>query len=274
MVVFLFQHLFVAAKAGVDGLDRVDVLFLEVGQHDLIDSGQRHGIINSAVVVEGRYLKMLVDRVQLVVTQPREECLPHRQRVDIGVPIPADARLLPRLADKKHVKAVGIVGHKDIIPAELLEGADGLLRRGGIGHHGIVDAGQVHHLLRDGLAGVDEGAEFLFLVNFTVFHIDGADFSQPLGVGVKAGRLGVEHNKRAGQRHLRRAVDGGDHIIDKIGLAAVDQLEVGVGFVDGIGGQHGLRIALAHTVVRDGNGAVAHAVRQTHDLAGVVEAVH
>ena len=44
--------------------------------------------------------------------------------------------------------------------------------------------------------------------------------------------------------------------------------------MDGIGGQHGLRIALAHTVVRDGNGAVAHAVRQTHDLAGVVEAVH
>ena len=274
MVVFLFQHLFVAAKAGVDGLDRVDVLFLEVGQHDLIDSGQRHGIINSAVVVEGRYLKMLVDRVQLVVAQPREQRLSHRQRVDIGVLVPADARLLPRLADKEHVKAVRVVRHQNVIAAEFLEGADGLLRRGGIGHHGIVDAGQVNDLLRDRLTGIDEGAEFLFLVDLTVFHKDGADFGQPLGVGVKAGRLGVEHNKRAGQRHLRRAVDGGDHIIDKIGLAAVDQLKVRVCFVDGVGSQHRLGVALTDAVIGDGDSAVAHAVGQTHDLAGVVEAVH
>ena len=274
MVVFLFQHLFVAAKAGVDGLDRVNVLLLQIGQHHLKDTGQRHGVIDSAVVVEGRYLKMLVDRVQLVVAQPREERLTHRQRVDIGVPVPADARLLPRLADKEHVEAVGIVGYKDIIPAKFFKSADGLLRRGGIGHHGIVDAGQVNDLLRDRLAGVDEGAEFLFLVDLTVFHIDGTDLGQPLGVGVKAGRLGVEHDKRAGQRHLRRAVDGGDHIIDKIGLAAIDQLEVRVCFVDGIGSQHRLGVTLADAVVSDGDSAVAHAVRQTHDLAGVVEAVH
>ena len=274
MVVFLFQHLFVAAKAGVDGLDRVDVLFLEVGQHDLIDSGQRHGIINSAVVVEGRYLKMLVDRVQLVVAQAREERLPHRQRVDIGILVPADARLLPRLADKEHVKAVGVVGHKNVVPAKFFKSADGLLGCRGVGDHGIVDAGQVNDLLRDRLAGVDKGAELLFLVNFTVFNIDGADLGQPLGVGVKAGRLGVEHDKRAGQRHLRCAVDGGDHIIDKIGLTAVNQFKVRVCFVDGIGGQHRFGVALADAVVGDGDSAVPHAMGQTHDLAGVVEAVH
>ena len=274
MVVFLFQHLFVAAKAGVDGLDRVDVLLLQVGQHDLKDAGQRHGIINSAVVVEGRYLKVLVDGVQLVVAQPREQRLSHRQRVDIGVLVPADARFLPRLADKEHVKAVGIVGHKNVVPAKFFKSADGLLRCRGVGHHGIVDAGQVNDLLRDRLAGVDKGAELLFLVDLTVFHIDGTDLGQPLSVGVKAGRLGVEHDKRAGQRHLRCAVDGGDHIIDKIGLAAVDQLKVRVCFVDGIGGQHRLGVALTDAVIGDGHSAVAHAVRQTHDLAGVVEAIH
>ena len=274
MVVFLFQHLFVAAKAGVDGLDRVDVLFLQIGQHDLKDAGQRHGVIDSAVMVEGRNLEVLVDRVQLVVAQPREQRLSHRQCIDIGILVPADARLLPRLADEQHIKAVGVVGHKDIIPAELLKGADGLLRRGGVGDHGIVDAGQVNDLLRDRLAGVDEGAELLFLVDLTVFHIDGTDLGQPLGVGVKAGRLGVEHDKRAGQRHLRCAVDGGDHIIDKIGLAAVDQLKVRICFVDGIGGKHRLRVALADAVIGDGHSAVAHAVRQTHDLAGIIEAVH
>ena len=274
MVVFLFQHLFVAAKAGVDGLDRVDVLLLQIGQHHLIDSGQRHGIINSAVVVEGRYLKMLVDRVQLVVAQPREQRLSHRQRVDIGVLVPADARLLPRLADEQHIKAVGVVGHKNVVPAKFFKSADGLLGCRGVGDHGIVDAGQVNDFLRDRLAGIDEGAEFLSLVNFTVFHIDGADLGQPLGVGVKAGRLGVEHNKRAGQRHLRRTVDGGDHIIDEVGLTAVNQFKVRVCFVDGIGGQHRLGVALTDAVVSDGDSAVAHAVRQTHDLSGVVEAVH
>ena len=44
--------------------------------------------------------------------------------------------------------------------------------------------------------------------------------------------------------------------------------------MDGIGGQHGLRVALADAVVRDGNGAVPHAMGQTHNLAGVIEAVH
>ena len=44
--------------------------------------------------------------------------------------------------------------------------------------------------------------------------------------------------------------------------------------MDGIGGQHRFGVALADAVVGDGNGAVAHAVSQTHDLAGVVEAVH
>ena len=274
MIVFLLQHLFVAAEAGVDRLHRMDVLFLEVGQHDLIDAGQRHGVIDGAVMVEGRDLEVLVDGIQLVVAQTRKERLPHRQCVDIGVLVPADARLLPCLADEQHIKAVGVMGHKDVVPAKFFKSADGLLGRRGVGDHGIVDAGQVNDLLRDRLAGVDEGAELLFLVDLAVFNIDCADFGQALGVGVETRRLGVKDDERAGERHLGAAVDCGDHVIDEVGLTAVNQFKVRVCFVDGIGGQHRFGVALADTVVGDGNGAVAHAVSQTHDLAGVVEAVH
>ena len=54
----------------------------------------------------------------------------------------------------------------------------------------------------------------------------------------------------------------------------IDQLEVGVVLVDLVSGKHGFRVALAHAVVGNGNGAVAHAVGQAHDLAGIAEAVH
>ena len=126
---------------------------------------------------------MLVDGVQLVVAQTRKECLPHRQCVDIGVLVPADARLLPCFADEQHIKAVGVVGHKNVVPAKFFKSADGLLGRRGVGDHGIVDAGQVNDLLRDRLAGVDEGAELLFLVDLAVLDIDRADLGQALGCG-------------------------------------------------------------------------------------------
>ena len=77
VVVLFLKHLFVAAKAGVDGLNGVDVLFFQIRQHDLEDAGQRHGVIDRAVVVERRDLQMLVDGVQLVVAQAREQRLTH-----------------------------------------------------------------------------------------------------------------------------------------------------------------------------------------------------
>ena len=49
MVVFFLEHLFVAAKAGVDVLDGVDAFFCQVGEHDLKDAGQRHGVVDGAV---------------------------------------------------------------------------------------------------------------------------------------------------------------------------------------------------------------------------------
>src|SRR5699024_3582521 len=88
------------------------------------------------------------------------------------------------------------------------------------------------------------------------------------------GGLGIEHHEGTRQRHAGPAVDRGHHIVHKVRFAAVDQLEVGVFLVDVVGGQHGLGVALADAVVGDGDGPVAHAVGQAHDLAGVVEAVH
>lgn len=135
------------------------------------------------------------------------------------------------------------MGHKNVVPAKFFESADGLLGRRGVGDHGIVDAGQVNDLLRDRLAGVDEGAELLFLVDLAVFNIDCADLGQALGVGVETRRLGVKDDERAGERHLGAAVDCGDHVIDEVGLTAVNQFKVRVCFVDGIGGQHRFGVA-------------------------------
>ena len=111
VVVFLFQHLFVAAQAGVDLLHRLDALLPQILQHFFKDAGQRHRVVHGAVVVEGRDLQVFVDGIQFVVAQPRIERLAHRQRIHIGV-VKADACPGPRFADEQHVKAVGVVGHQ------------------------------------------------------------------------------------------------------------------------------------------------------------------
>ena len=273
VVILLFQHLFVAAKAGVDSLHGGHVLLLQIGEHNLKDAGQRHGIIHGAVVVKGLDFQMFVDGIQFIVMQAGEQRLRHGQGVNIGVG-KIHPRLIPCFTDEQHIKAVGVVGNQDVIAAEFLELADGLGRCGGIGHHAVVDAGQLHHLLRDGLAGVDEGTETLIRVDLAVFHVHGADLGQSFHVGVQAGGLGIKHHKGAGDGHGFGAIHSGDHIVHKVGFTPIDQLEVGVILVDLVSGKHGFRVALAHAVVGNGNGAVAHAVGQAHDLAGIAEAVH
>ena len=273
MMIFLFQHLFIAAKAGVDLLHRLNSLFLKITEHDLEDAGQRHGIVHRPVMVEGRNLQVLVDGVQLIVAQARKQRLTHGQRVQIGV-VKADARPFPCLADEQHIKAVGVVGHQRQFAAKFLERPDGLLRRGRVRHHGIIDAGQFHDFLRDGLAGIDKAGKLLFLVDLAVFHHHRADLGEALSVGIQPGGLGIKHHKAAGKRHSQLTVDGRNHVIHKVSLTAVDELEIRVLFVDVIGGQHGLRVALTDAVVGDGDGPVAHAVGQTDDLAGITESVH
>ena len=224
-------------------------------------------------MVKRRDLQVLVDGVQLIVAQARKQCLAHGQRVQIGV-VKADARPFPCLADEQHVKAVGVVGHQRQFAAEFFECPDGFLRRGRVRHHGIIDAGQFHDFLRDGLARIDKAGELLFLVDFAVFHHHRADFGKALGVGIQSGGLGVEHHKAAGQRHGQLAVNCRDHVIHKVGLAAVDELEIRILFVDVVGCQHSLRVALTDAMVGDGDGPMPHAVGQTDDLTGIAEPVH
>ena len=273
VVVFLFQHLFVAAQTGIDLLNVVDFLLVQVLQHLLEDTGQGHGVIHRPVVVEGRDLQVLVDGIQLIVPQAREQCLGHGNGIDIRI-IEGNTRPFRRLVQDQHIKAAGVVGNDDVIPAEFLEAADGFVGAGGVRHHGVVDAGEFHHPGGNRTARINKSAEALFLVDLAVFHVDGADLGHDIVVGIQAGGLGIKDHKAAGERHLHLTVDSGDHIVHEVGFAPVDQLEVRVGAMDVIRCQHGFGVALADTVVGDGNGTVAHAVGQTDDLAGVTEAVH
>ena len=165
-----------------------------------------------------------------------------------------------------------VVPHQNAVARKGKKGFQRFLFTGGIRYHLVGDAGQLGDLGGDGLAGLDEGVEFLHYL--TVADDDRADLGKVLHPGVKTGGLGVEHAELAVQRLILYAVDAGHHVIHKIGFAPVDEFEVRVFFVDIIGCQHGFGVALTHAVVGDGNGGVSHAVRQLDDAAGVAEAVH
>ena len=271
-MVLLLQHLFVAAKAGVHVLHPADVLRGQILQHLAEDRCQRRRVVSGPVVVKLWQFQIFVHRIQLVVAQARIQRLRHGKAVDVGV-----AEFHPRPPGRRlqdgNVEAVGVVGHQHPVAREVQKLLQGRIRVWRTGHHAVVDAGQLHHLGRDGHGRVHKGVERLG--DLPVFHSNGADLDELVHLGVQAGGLGVKHHKAAAQRAAGPlAVHNGDHIVHKIGLAAVDQLEVRVLFADVVGGQHGLGVALAHAVVGDGNGLVAHAVRQLHDLARVAEAVH
>ena len=77
VVILLFQHLAVAAKAGVDLTDLCYLLFFQVIQHDPEDAAQRGRILTGTVGLVGRQLQMLVDGALLVVVQAGVHGLRH-----------------------------------------------------------------------------------------------------------------------------------------------------------------------------------------------------
>ena len=271
VVIFLFQHLAVAAKAGIDTADRSDLLFLQILQHDAENAPQRTGILTGAVSLVGGQLQVLVDGALLVVVEAGVHRLRHGQGVDIRW-LELDAAPLGRNTEEADIEGVGVVGHEDPPGRKVEEGLQRFGLTGGIGDHLVGDAGQLGDLGGDGLAGFDESVKFLH--DFAVFHDDAADLGQILHVGVKAGGLGVKDAELAAQRGILHTVDAGDHIVHEVGFAAVDELEIRVALADVIRRQHGFGVALADTVVGDGNGRVAHPVRQPDDPAGVAEGVH
>ena len=84
VIVFLFQHLAVAAKAGVDLADLRHLFFRKVVQHHAEDASQCSGVLAGAVRFVGRQFQMLIDGSLFIVVQTRVHGLCHGQSVDIG----------------------------------------------------------------------------------------------------------------------------------------------------------------------------------------------
>ena len=271
VVVFLLQHLTVAAQAGVDVADGRDLLFFQILQHHAENAAQRPSILTGAVGLVGGQFQMLVNGALLVVVQAGVHGLRHGQGVDIGR-FKRDAAPFGRDAEEADVERVGVVGHQNASACKIQERLQCLGLTGGIGDHLVGDAGQLGDLGCDGLAGFDEGVKFLH--DFAVFYDDAADLGQVLHVGVQSGGLGVEHAEFPRQRRILHTVDAGNHVVHEISLAAVDELEVRVAFVDVVRRQHGFRVALTDTVVGDGDCRVPHPMGQPDDAAGVAERIH
>ena len=271
IILFLDDRRVAAAQAGVDLLHILDPFEGQVFQHFAEDFRQRHGVVRRAMVIEGFDLQVVVDGIQFVIAQAMVKVLGQRQRVDVGILQP-QAGLFRRRPHKAHIKVVGVVSDEHPVARELHELLDGFVRAGRVGHHGIVYAGKLHDFGRDGFAGVHEGVEGLRYL--AVLHQHRADLGESLRLGVKAGGLGVVNHKAAGERAGGFTVDHRHHVIHKICLTAIDELEIRVVFADGLGGKHCFREALTHAMVGDGDGPVPHAVGGAHDLAGVAETVH
>ena len=271
VIILLLQHLAVPAEAGVDAADGGDLFFLQIFQHDAEDAAQCGRVLAGAMGLVGGQLQMLVDGPLLVVVETGVHGLSHGQGVDIGR-LKLDSAPLGGGAEEPDVEGVGIVSHKDAAIHKVEEGFQRLGLAGGVSHHLVGDAGQLGDLGGDGLSGFYEGVEFFH--HLPVPHDDRADLCQIFHAGVEARRLSVEDAELAVQRLVFHAVDAGYHVIDKVGLTAVNELEVRVCLMDGVRRQHGLGVALTDAVVGDGDGRVAHPVGQFDDAAGVAEGVH
>ena len=196
VVVFLFQHLTVAAQAGVDLADLGHLLFS--ARSFSITQKMRPSaaaVLAGAVRLVGGQLQMLVDGALLVVVQARVHGLRHGQGVDIGR-LKLDAAPLGRCPQKADIKGVGVVGHQNAAICKLQKGFQRLgSSLGASVHHLVGDAGQLGDLGGDGLAGLDKGVKLLH--HLAVPDDDRADLGQVLHTGVKAGGLGIKHAELA-----------------------------------------------------------------------------
>ena len=118
------------------------------------------------------------------------------------------------------------MSHQNAVTCKGKKSFQCFLFAGGIRYHLVGDAGQLGDLGGDGLAGLDKGVKFLH--HFAVFHDDGTDLGHILHARVKAGGLGIKDTELPVQRLILHTVYTGDHVVHKVGFAAVDQLEVRV----------------------------------------------
>ena len=188
---------------------------------------------------------MVVDGIQLIIAQARIQILGHGQGIDVGV-FQLDARPLGSNVHEAHIELVGIVGDEHPALRKFRKHTHCLVRRGGVRHHAVVDAGELHDLGRDGLARVHKGAEgfgdLAVLATTAPISVRNSVSGLRPAVSVSyttklplmgAGGFAVQHR---------------NHIIHKVGFNAVDHLEVRIAFADGICRQHRFRETLYHTI--------------------------
>ena len=193
------QHL------GVDVLEEADaqLLFHLLEKRDQ-HVGHHGRIVGGPVVVEGRQVQILGHDVQLELVQLRQEILGQDQGVHIGG-VKGDA--LPAAAgpDEADVE-LGVVGRQGAAVHKGQKGRQGLLGGGGVGKHGVGDAGEADDLRRQAAAGIHEGLEPVG--DLAVFQHHGTDLGDGLPVHLQAGGLDIEADDLVGEVLVLGTVDG------------------------------------------------------------------
>ena len=251
-VVWLLAALAQPAQGLHGGVDLVDSAHAQIPQH--LPEGHHHiahhgSVVAGTVMVELRQVQPVCHNIQLVLAQIGQQVLGENQRINGGVgEIPSHA--LAAHPEKAHVK-VGVVGGKGALTHPVQKGIQRLALAGGVRHHLVGNARQLHHLTGDGLLRLDKG--IVPLPDLPVFQHHGTDLRDIVPVAVQSGGLNVEAHDLVVQRGIRLAVNHHPvvHVIDIVRLHAVEDFD----FVPG--GVPCVWEGLGDAVVGDGNRLVS-----------------
>ena len=243
---------------GVDVLQTVDSHGLQLLKERRQHIGHCGRVIAGPVVVEGGQLEVLGHNVQLILAQLRQQVLGQNQAVNgwigKGDPVfPAPG------GDKAHVK-LRVVGGQRPVPHEVQKGPQGLLLRGRAHQHLVGDAGEVDDLRTENAPGGYEGVKGFG--DLSVFQHCRTDLDDDLPALVQAGGLNIKADNFLGKILAGLTVDHYPvvHVVDKVGLQAVEQLDI-------FRRMPGVREGLSHAVVGDGDGPVAPGLRPLHHVS-------
>ena len=142
----------------------------------------------------------------------------------------------------------------------------------GILYHLVGDAGQLRDLFGDRPLGVDKRVEAVG--DLAVSDAHGADLRDAVLIGGKARRLEVKRDKFAVERLPAFAGHGGDEVIDKIRLGAVQDLNRLAGFFEARGRVHRFRERLRDAVVGNRDGRMAPFGGAGNQIRRRVDGVH
>ncbi len=215
-------------KGGVNLPHRFGALFgLELFQHPQEDAPQHQGVVVRPVVVLLLHPQVLRQKVQLVLFQLRIEGPGHNKGINAGKR-PLHPQAVHGAAQKAHIKG-GVVGHQNTaIPAEGKEPLQRLPLQGGILHHLVGDAGEADNLRGNAGLWVHKGIKVL--QNLPALHPDRTDFSDAVVGAGKARGLQVKDDIFPADGLLAGALHRGNHVVHKVSLYPVNDLEVRIVF--------------------------------------------